>query len=157
MLCPDIFIALSLWKIFLVDIFCRPNVFFSIPKTEAVTVPTECGPPVAHIANPIKHEHFILGLVSYEDFKWVASADMFDLTLSVPALKSHFPAHLPLKKPPYLFVNVPLKCEMSMRRIVLCHSSNWQVPKFIPYILLYQNIFLEIGVMQGICHGGFPM
>lgn len=79
MLCPDIFIALSL-KDFLVNIFC--NVFFSIPKT--VTVPTECGPPVAHIANPIKHEHFILGLVSCEDFKGVASADMFDLTLCQP-------------------------------------------------------------------------
>lgn len=43
-----------------------------------------------------------------------------------------------------------------MHKILLWHSSNWQVPKFIPYILLYQNIFLEIGVMQGIATEAIP-
>lgn len=42
--------------------------FLSVPKTEAVTVPTECGPPEALIANPGQAWIFqirCIGLVSF--------------------------------------------------------------------------------------------
>lgn len=53
MLCPDIFIVLSSKRFFLVGFyFFVARMFLSVPKTEAVTVPTECGPPEALVVNP---------------------------------------------------------------------------------------------------------